>query len=95
MVVNSGHYHVHPFWEYCMYCIEQLEEWAKSQNELERERAFQRELAQDAKAANLRMDMDEFEWVLLTPDREGWAALEAEYAELLHRGHPQDATDHS
>ena len=43
----------------------------------------------------LYMDMDEFEWVLLTPDREGWAALEAEYAELLHRGHPQDATDHS
>ena len=43
----------------------------------------------------LYMDMDEFEWVLLTPDREGWAALEAEYAELLHRGHPQDATDYS
>ena len=39
--------------------------------------------------------MDEFEWVLLAPDREGWAALKAEYAELLHRRHPRDETDHS
>ena len=83
MVVNSGHYHVHPFWEILMRnCnnngsvpslvhyldVEVVEEWATSQNELERQQAYQRELAQDAEAANLRMDMDEFEGIDILSD---------------------------